>query len=162
MRRSIALHAALAALALVALPLQAQSYEDLAGGWVVRSWTLPDGTANDSPQPGLILFTATGQYSITYVQGTEPRANLPEEPTDAQFGVAYQPFVSNAGRYRLDGDQLTYEAFVAKHPNYMAEWDPDTGGNAQTVTMSLNDGTLTLVWESGLQATLSRPPGLEG
>lgn len=72
---------------------------------------------NRQPQPGLFLFTATGQYNITYVQGTEPRPNLPEEPTDPQFGVAYVPFTSNAGRYRIDGDQLTYEACVAKHPN---------------------------------------------
>ena len=150
MRHLVAMCATVVTLSLLALPLQAQSYEDLAGGWVVRSWTLPSGDVVDSPQPGLFLFTATGQYSITYVQGMEPRPDLPDDATDEQMGAAYRPFTSNAGRYRVDGDQLTYEAFVAKHPNYMADWDPDTGGNAQTVTMSMDDGTLT------------RPPGMEG
>lgn len=154
--------ALLALLALLPASLQAQSYDDLAGGWVVASWTTPEGQVNDRPQPGLFLFTATGQYSMMYVTGDEPRSALSEDSDDAAVLSAMNAFTANSGRYRIDGSQLTYEAFVAKNPNYMAGWDPDTGGNAQTVTMSMSDGMLTLTWANGRKASLRRPAGLEG
>ena len=162
MRRTAAVLSTLAVLALLPASLQAQSYDDLAGGWVVASWTWPDGEVNVSPQPGLILFTATGQYSMMYVTSDEPRPELSADSDDAVVLEAMQAFTANSGRYRVDGNQLTYEAFVAKNPGYMAAWDTETGGNAQTLTMSMSDGMLTLTWENGRKATLRQPPGVGG
>ena len=143
-------------------PAQAQSYDDLAGGWVVQSWTAPDGEVVDDPQPGLFLFTAQGQYSMMYVPGTEPRADLAEEATDADVAQAFSTIIANSGRYRLNGDEIAYEAFVAKSPNYMADWDAENAGNLQTLKMSITDGFLTLEWPTGRKATLRRPAGVAG
>jgi hypothetical protein len=153
----------LAAVLILPPPAAAQSYADLDGGWLVSSWTSPDGETNDEPERGLYLFTATGQYAIMFVNTDEPRPDLPEEPTDAQMMDAWRSFTANAGRYRIQGDQLTYEAWVAKWPNYMNAWDTETGGNAIAVTMSMDDeGLLTLEWEDGEKVTLRRAPGSPG
>ena len=55
-----------------------------------------------------------------------------------------------------------YQAWIAKWPGYMNAWDPSTGGNAITETMSLDDGILTLTQPNGQSTTLRRAPGLEG
>jgi hypothetical protein len=150
-----------AALAWLPLAASAQSYEDLAGGWIVSSRTSADGEADDSPGRGLYLFTATGQYSMMNV-GVDERPDLPEDFSPEELRTAWDSFSANSGRYRIRGDQLTYEAWVAKWPGYMNAWDPSTGGNARTVTMSLDDGLLTLSRSDGWSVTLRRAPGLEG
>jgi hypothetical protein len=142
--------------------LSAQSYDDLAGGWIVQSRTAADGTVNENPQRGLYLFTATGQYSMMFVNTAEPRPDLTEDATDAQLLEAWESITANSGRYRLSGNQLTYEAWVAKWPTYMNAWDTSTGGNAITVTMSMEDGRLTLAWEDGRKVVRRRGPGLAG
>ena len=152
---------AAAALATFPQTTFAQTYEDLAGGWIVASRTSADGEVDSSPSRGLYLFTAEGQYSMMNV-GPDERANLPEEPTDAQIAEAYGSFSANSGRYRIQGDQLTYEAWVAKWPGYMNAWDTSTGGNAITMTMSMDDGILTLSRPDGRAVTLRRAPGLGG
>ena len=142
--------------------IQAQSYDDLAGGWVVTSWTAPDGEVVESPQPGLFLFTAEGQYSFMYVTGSEPRPVVGPEPSDAALAGAFRTIIANSGRYRLNGDEIAYEAFVAKSPDYMADWDPENGGNLQTLKRSIAGSVLTLEWPNGRKATLSRPAGIAG
>ena len=67
---------------------------------------------------GLFIFTAAN-YSIMYIRGDEPRADLPAEPTDADLIRAFGELTANSGRYTLEGDQLTYEAYMANNPNYM-------------------------------------------
>ena len=143
-------------------PGMAQSYEDLAGGWLVQSWTSADGALNDSPQQGLFLFTATGQYSMMYVNTAEPRPDISEGGPDAELLDAWQSFTANSGRYRLSGDQLTYEAYVAKWPNYMNRWDVQSAGNATTVTMSMEGESLVLQWEDRRKVMLRRAPGTPG
>jgi hypothetical protein len=162
MRRFAALLPLLAFLALTPLAVHGQSYEDLAGGWVVSSWTSPEGVMDDTPQPGLVLFTAQGQYSMMYVNVDEPRPDLADDPSDADVLEAYSTFTANSGRYRINGSEIAIEAFVAKSPNYMGGWDPDNGGNLVTLQMSLADGVLTLEWANGRKATLTRPPGVAG
>jgi len=157
----------LTALSGVANPAAAQAPPELAGGWIVTSWTAPDGTVNSSPQRGLFVFTATGQYSMMYVLGDEPRPRYPgEDPTDAEMLAAYQSLVANSGRYTVDGNKLTYEAYVAKDPNYMADWNMETRGNATNVTFSIADDILTLKWldgrNEGQTATLRRPNAPQG
>ena len=58
MRRTAAVISTLAVLALLPASLQAQTYDDLAGGWIVTNWTWAEGDMDDSPQRGLFLFTA--------------------------------------------------------------------------------------------------------
>ena len=139
-------------------PAQAQGSPELAGGWIVTSWTSPDGEVNSEPQRGLFVFTETGHYSIMHVNA--PRAELNASSTDADRLAAYDPFTANSGRYRVEGNVITYEAYVAKHPNYMAGFMVDDG-NGVSMTYAIEDGILTLEWtggnSAGRKATLRRP-----
>lgn len=143
--------------------VDAQAPADLVGGWTIRGWEWA-GAPADAPVPGrgLFLFTASGQYSIMFVIG-DAREALPDDPTDAQVAAAYGPFVANSGRYSVSGNTITYEAFVAKDPEYMSGFAPTGGdGNSQTMTFEISDGTLTLHFGEGgpmggATATLRRP-----
>jgi hypothetical protein len=57
----------------------------------------------------------------------------------------------------VDGSTLTWEAYVAKDPNYMASW----GENAQTADFETDGETMTLSFTSGNwlgeKATFRRP-----
>lgn len=150
---------ALLLLTLVPGPLTAQSMEDLAGGWLVTSWTSAEGEVNESPQRGLFIFTATGQYSMMYVNTAEPRPDVSDAETDEEIRAAFDSFTANSGRYTLEGDQLTYDALVAKWPNYMNSWNMQTRENGITVTVGMEGGLLTLTWEDGRKVTLRRPGG---
>ena len=140
----------------------AQGASELEGGWLVTSWTTPGGDVDSEPQRGLFVFSSTGQYSMMYVLGDEERPRYAgETQTDEEVLSAYASFVANSGRYTVDGSQITYEAYVAKDPNYMGDWNLDGPGNEVTVTFSISDGTLTLTWVDGFaagqSATLRRP-----
>jgi Lipocalin-like domain len=138
----------------------AQGSSELAGGWIVTSWISEDGEINSEPQRGLYIFTESGNYSIMLVNGDEERAQYEEifEPTDAEKLGAYDSFIANSGRYRVNGDSLTYEAYMAKNPNYMAGFGPDAA-NGTTVGFTIADGILTLTESNGSGATLRRPGG---
>ncbi len=145
---------------------QAQGSSELAGAWLVTSRTSPDGEVNSSPQRGLYVFTESGHYSIMYVTGNEPRPQFSGEgqfgtPTDAEKVVAFDNFIANSGRYSVDGDEISYEAVMAKNPNYMAGFSAQDRTNAATMTFSIEDGTLTLRPTSGFgvggSVTLRRP-----
>ena len=149
-------------------PALAQGNSALNGAWIVTSRTSPEGEVNASPQRGLYLFTASGHYSIMYVTGTEPRPEFSGEdefgtPSDAEKVVAFDNFVANSGRYSVDGDQIVYEAFMAKNPNYMAAFSMEDHTNARRMRFSIEDGTLTLHAidtdgnETGASTTLRRP-----
>ncbi len=127
----------------------AQNSTDLYGGWVIDSWKAPAGQQGAIPQRGLFLFTASGHYSMMFVIG-DARPSLPDNPSDAQIAAAYRPFVANSGRYSISGNEIRYEAVVAKDPEYMSQFAPSGGdGNAQTMTFSIKDGMLTLHFGEG-------------
>jgi Lipocalin-like domain len=158
--------ALLAVLAGAPRTAHAQGMSELAGGWIVASWTSPQGKVNSSPQRGLFIFTTTGQYSMMFVNTDEPRPRYTgETQTDAEMLGAYKSLTANSGRYTVKGKVLTYEAFVAKDPNYMANWNAATPGNAVNATFSITNGILTLKWLdgngglAGSTATLRRPTG---
>ena len=126
---------------------EAQVPAELAGGWLVSSWTASDGTVNESPQRGLFIFAHTGQYSIMYVTSDEPRPRFEGQTmTDAETLAAFRSLVANSGRFTVEGNTITYDAYVAKNPNYMADWNLETRANARRMTYAVRDGILTLTW----------------
>lgn len=140
----------------------AQTNSDLHGGWIIAEWQAAEGQTGPVPERGLFVFTATGYYSMMYVIG-ENREALPASPSEADIAAAYGPFVANSGRYMVDGNQINYEAFVAKDPAYMLRFEPTGGeGNMQSFGFSIDDGVLTLEFGDGgpmqgAKATLRRP-----
>ena len=112
------------------------------GAWLLASSSDSSGNFNEDPLPGLFVFTST-HYSMMFAIGDGPRAQFAgESGTDEERLAAYSSFIANTGRYRVEGDQLTYRAFVAKYPNYMADW-PE---NAETVTVHIDGDTLEWTW----------------
>ncbi len=167
MRRIAAFTAAFALLGILASTGSIAAQESsVVGGWIVTSWETADGEVNSEPQRGLFMFTASGQYSMMYILGDQPRAEYSgDTQTDAEKVAAYDSFVANSGRYSVDRNQITYEAAMAKSPNYMANFTPETagpeGGNASTMTFAIENGVLTLRFTSGnaegSTATFRRP-----
>ena len=102
------------------------------------------------------MFTASGQYSMMYVNTDEARADLSPESSDADVLEAYRSFTANSGRYTVDGDHVTVEAYMAKHPNYMHGFMTEEG-NGVTLHWGVEDDILKLTWEDGRSATLRRP-----
>lgn len=100
--------------------------------------------------------------SCMYIIG-EDRDPLGADASESDMVAAYRPLVANSGRYAIAGNEITYEAYVAKDPAYMAEFAPTGGaGNAQTMTFQIVDGQLTLRFGEGgpmqgATATLRRP-----
>ena len=138
------------------------------GGWVVSEWVMPENEVMAMPaEHGLFLFTESGHYSMMWVPSAD-RPILPtpsEEASDAQLAEAYMGFVANSGRYTATDDMITYEAYIARDPEYMSRFEPMGGeGNARSLNYMLNeDGTLTLEfiaedeYGAGVVATLRRP-----
>ena len=152
----------LAAASLVqALPREAQAQLSVEGAWTVDEWKRDGETM--SAEPGIFIFTST-HYSFFFVNQPEARAVPadagPNGLADVAKVTAYDEITANAGRYAIEGNKLTTQAYVAKNPGYMAGW-PD---NPQEYTVRRNGDTVTLTFASGNVATLIRregqaPPG---
>jgi hypothetical protein len=153
MRRFVGILAVFAILATAtvawrAIPNQAST---LSGAWLLASVTDTAGNVNEAPQPGLAVITGT-HYSMMYVNGNERRERYPgDSPTNTERLAAYNTFIANSGRYEVDGDQLTFQAYVAKDPNYMGDW-PDNG---VTVTFQVDGDTLHWTWSNASVLTLT-------
>ena len=152
----------LIAVAAVWTPATAQEASDLNGAWIVTAWTNADGEVNENSQRGLFIFVVTredgGNYSMMFVPGDEPRAEYAgENQTDEETLASYASFIANSGRLIVEGNQVTFDAYMAKDPNYMA----DFGEDLQTADWQIEDNMLTLAFTSGfmegLSATLSKP-----
>ncbi len=150
MRRIAAFATALALLGILASAGSIAAQESsIVGGWILTSWETADGEVNSEPQRGLFMFTASGQYSMMYVLGDQPRAEWSgETQTDAEKVEAYDSFIANSGRYSVDGNQITYEAAMSKNPNYMATFGPERE-NARTMTFTVENEVLRLRFKSG-------------
>ena len=136
----------------------AQGSSELAGGWIVTSWTGADGETNSDPQRGLFIFTQSGHYSMMFVNTDEERAQYDAEEggTDAEKVLAYNSFTANSGKYRVSGNTITYEAYMAKYPNYMAAFGPDAA-NGVKLEFNIDEGILTLTWPDGSSGTFRHP-----
>lgn len=157
MRRSIGTIAVLALLATAAVWQVAPAQDvDVQGAWIVAGITDSTG-AEIGGQPGLYIFTGT-HYSIMFVPSSDPRAEYDGDvgPTDEDKLMAYGSIIANSGRYQVSGDQLSWQAYVAKDPNYMAGF-PD---NAFTAKVHRAGDTLHLTWtNAGITFTLQRVEG---
>ncbi len=154
--RGLRLILAPAALAAMLLALPGASQAQVEGAWVVTSWETADGETLDQPQPGLFVFTEN-HYSIMYVNTAEARAGYTgESMTDEEVLAAYGTFIANSGRYSIDGNEITTQAFVAKDPNYMGGW-PE---NQVTYTFRMEGETLHLTMPDGTKATFRQVDGL--
>ena len=147
-KSSLVAFAALAAVVTVGWSMAPVPQEiSVQGAWIVTS-------DDESHQRGFFVFTES-HYSIMHVSiGSEGRpvyANE-EEPTDAEILDAYNTLTANSGRYRLEGDQFIREAYMAKHPPYMAEW-PD---NDEASTVKIDGDMMTLTYSNGIEFTLRR------
>jgi len=113
------------------------------GAWVITraSVTDPTGTTvNDSPEPGLYLFTER-HFSNMLIPGAE-RAPFSPEGTDEERLAAYDNFIADAGTYEYTDTTLTVHNIIAKVPNVMPpyasgpvtyQWRPD--GEALVLTL---------------------------
>lgn len=138
MRRTTALVASLACLAILAPPMSVTAQESsIVGSWITTGW---EGQDSDL-QPGLLIFTETN-YSIMFVIPGMIRERTGDTMTDADMVTAYNTLVANSGRYTQSGDQITTEAYVTLNPNYMADW----GENHITYTFRVEGDTLHFTW----------------
>jgi hypothetical protein len=104
---------------------QAQSAPSLQGAWRVSSIVVTGANAstNNSPQPGLYIFTGQ-HYSIMTVNGTAARKDFgaaqdPNRLTDAEKLARYEvwnPFTANAGTYTVKGNARRRDSRPPKPP----------------------------------------------
>ena len=154
MRRILSVLAALALVSAAWRPALAQDVS-IDGAWVLTATADSVGTTNESPLPGLFVFTST-HYSVMFATGDAPRQlYTAETPTDADKIAAYNTIVANSGRYQVDGDKVTMQAYVAKNPNYMGAW-PENGYSA---SVHLAGETMHLTWGNGSMWTFQRTEG---
>ena len=84
--------------------------------------TNEEGTQeNEITQPSLTMFTATHWASFRIGGGQEPRAMLPEDPTDEQRLAALRRYNGTAGTYEVRGNEIHTKQLMHRNPNVMAE-----------------------------------------
>lgn len=112
----------------------------LAGAWRIVETTTrtPDSSwVDDSPQPGLYIFTGR-HFSIMLIPQDSPRAHLREDASPEERLAAYENFIADAGSYEASDSSLTMRNFIAKWPNAM------NGGAGGPYRYQLSVDSLTL------------------
>ena len=92
---------------------------ELIGVWKVVEVNITGSdaqTITDPQQPGILIFTIKYR-SFMAINRDTPRPQLPENPTDAQLVEAYGPFMANVGTYEVNGNTITFNYLISKHPN---------------------------------------------
>lgn len=92
----------------------------LVGVWSITETSIAgpaDTSVNESPQPGLYIFTDR-HFSIVLIPGAE-RPPFSSSTTDAQRLAAYDNLIVDAGRYRRTDSTFAIENIIAKIPNVM-------------------------------------------
>ena len=151
MHRSVTIVALLSAVTLVSVAWDStDSNQDsrLVGAWVATAWEY-DGNPVADPQRGLLVFTERN-YSMMFVFGETPRPRYSGDGlADAEKISAYDSFVANSGRYTVSGNEITTEAYMAKDPNYMDDWE----SNQVTLTYRFEGEMLHVTWPSDFSST---------
>ena len=108
--------------------------------------------ANEFTRPSLLIFTK-GHYASLRIGGPdEPRALLPEEPTDEQRLAAQQWVRMSGGTYEVSGSSMTTTVIMHHNPNAMAEGRTDTStfevdGDVMTRTLTNEVRELVVKYE---------------
>ena len=121
---------------------QSATAKSVLGAWQVSAVAgRGDVPSNDSPQPGLYLFTAK-HFSIVQVNTREPRKPMTDSTSAEAWATVYgnAAFSASAGTYEVSGDKLTMHTFVSKNPGPMG---PDKFV-VRTYKLSPDGSTLTL------------------
>ena len=149
-------------MALVGAPLLSQSraasQSTIQGVWRITevTTTRPNASTNNSPQPGLYIFTAK-HYSIVRVNGTTARPYLPADQTTkataAQLLAVYGPYClhSPIRHIRTGRWKLTTRPLVSKNTAPMAL------GVFNTSSYKLDGKTLTITPELNQNGPIANP-----
>jgi hypothetical protein len=99
-------------------PEEATASNPLVGAWKVTEVTYadPETPAETNLQPSYIIITKNHMSSIA-ILGEEPRAELPENPTDAQKAAEYDRLIAEVATYEIEGNTLTQHYLVTQNPN---------------------------------------------
>ena len=141
-------------LAVVVMPMSAQSNLSVQGVWRKVELVVPDSPAgrrdpfdafpagtHTQLQPELMILTSR-HYSRTTDTAAQPRPTAPYKtagkPTLEELQAEWGPFVANAGTYEVSGTTLTLRAIVAKNPRAQTE------KNFTKLTFKLDGTTLWL------------------
>ena len=110
-------------LSVLALTPVLASAQSLQGVWrgtrMVTEGGSNAGTISGSDVQPRLLFYTQDHYSLVFVNGTEARPLIPQDPTDADLVAAWGPLAAQAGTYEVNGSTITYHIVVAKARNGM-------------------------------------------
>lgn len=95
----------------------------------------------ENVQPSIFIFLEE-YYSIMYVEGEKPRAQLPdnwdrETMSEEQVRSVFSSFIANSGKYSADESSFTIRPAVALIPNFME-------GGSVTYTYKIENDILTM------------------
>lgn len=139
----------LAVATLLVTAASAAAAQSIQGVWKVVEWQIDSGPTKgrhtSDLQPGLLIFTSH-YYSATAVLSFAPRAQLSDNPTDAEKAKAFgNDFLSHAGTYALRDSMLIMNPVVAKNPGYMSGQSDSTTFRVVADSLLLNGGHLKFV-----------------
>jgi len=100
-----------------------QSDHPIKGVWKVSAilYRSREGDTRIEPAlPGLFIFTEK-HYSMTWMPGRQMQTDYADlwHPSDGEKVESYNSIVTNSGRYKLAGSQLTTFVQVAKTPAFV-------------------------------------------
>ena len=134
-----------------------RSASSIVGVWrVVEITTTGENARTYSAQPGQRIFTQR-HYSVIAVTADKPRPELPpiDKATDKGLLDAWRAFGANAGTYEVKGNEIRFQALVAKNPNVMRP------GNVLVETFKLDGDTLWLTAKSNQDGPVKNPNTLK-
>lgn len=117
MKKSFAVVACLAALAIFLTVQSAAAQGKLEGAWKATeiTYTGPNAHTNTNPSPSVVIFTKE-YYSLMVDSIDKPRPELSQNPTAEEIRTAFALFWANAGTYEVKGTVLTLHPLLAKRP----------------------------------------------
>jgi len=116
MKKLLIVFACITALAVLFNVPSASAQGKLEGTWKYVEFIPSGPDAKPIPLEGVLIFTKS-HFSMIFVLGDKPRAELPQKgATDAQKVAAWTPLSAGAGPYEVKGNTYTARSLVAKNP----------------------------------------------
>ena len=89
----------------------------LIGVWKVVEATYADPETPPVMNPLSYIIITKNHMSSTAILGGAPRAEFPENPTDAQKAAVYDQLVADVSTYEVEGNIFTEHYLLTKDPN---------------------------------------------